>query len=304
MLVSSPSLSRQGIKNPKYKDGTALEELPEGYQKLLSCFKAFIHMKIDGGNWIHKDWQNLTTKVDFQAFYIETIGFASYTLTQATTPTDVPTSVDTSANDLDDKGGVNETPPREPRLFISKVIDLEDNANEIDETPSEPSGRSSRVSTSSDDREDGDIDLDGDNGIDVLVADDSFHIFVSDTLDGDAFHDNRLFTSIVFDSEPPTLNSHLSTSVDNSVIDLNNDNGIDVLIADDPIRLFDLDDDRLIVPVGFHDDCGIKNALLDGSIPSEPPGLGCRLSTSIVIDLDDDDACLRLHASLLDSSLL
>ena len=61
---------------------------------------------------------------------------------------------------------------------------------------SEPPGLGSRPSTSSDDREDGVIDLDGDIGIDVLVADDSFHIFVSDPLDGDTFHDNRLSTSI------------------------------------------------------------------------------------------------------------
>ena len=167
------------------------------------------------------------------------------------------------------------------------------------------------LSTSSNDREDGVIDLDDDNRIDVHMADNSFHIFVSDPLGGDTFHDNRLSPSSVIDSEPPglgsclstligieldngnginevpseppglgsrlstsivinlvdddgidelpskptRLDSRLSTRVDNSVIDLDEDNGIDVLIADDPIRLFDLDDDRLIIPVGFHDDC-------------------------------------------------
>ena len=75
-------------------------------------------------------------------------------------------------------------------------------------------------------------------------------------------------------SKPPGLGSRLSTSVDNSVIDLDDSNGIDVLIPGDPIRPFDSDDDSCIASVGFHDDCGIKNALPDGSIPSEPPGLG------------------------------
>ena len=80
------------------------------------------------------------------------------------------------------------------------------------------------MSSWSEDREDGGIDLNDDNGVDVLVADDSFHIFVSDQFDRDAFHDNRLSTSSVVDSEPPTLNSHLFTFVDNSTINLDKDN--------------------------------------------------------------------------------
>ena len=72
------------------------EELGQCYRALLCCFKAIIHMKIDRSNRIHEDWQNLTTKADFQAFYIRTIGFILYTATQAATPTAVSTSVDTT----------------------------------------------------------------------------------------------------------------------------------------------------------------------------------------------------------------
>ena len=82
------------------------------------------------GRIIDDDWQNLTTKANIQASSIQTIGFASYTVTQVTTPTAVPTSVDTSDNGLDFKDGVNVT-PSEPRLFTSKVIDLEDDVNGI-----------------------------------------------------------------------------------------------------------------------------------------------------------------------------
>ena len=99
------------------------------------------------------------------------------------------------------------------------------------------------------------------NGIDVLVTDDSFHIFVSDPLDGDTFRDNRLPTSIVIDSEPPGLGSRLSTSI---VIDLDDDNGIN-------------------------------------EVPSEPPGLSSRVSTSVdssVIDLDEDNGIDVLIATI------
>ena len=53
--------------------------------------------------------------------------------------------------------------------------------------------------------------------------------------------DNRLSTSIVIDSEPTSLDSRLSTSSNDGSIDLNVDNGIDVLVVDDSIRHFSWD---------------------------------------------------------------
>ena len=88
-------------------------------------------------------------------------------MTQATTPTDVPTSVDTSDNGPDDDDGVHDNDgaeatlskppglgsiPSEPRLSASSIgIDLVDDDG-IDETSSEPPGISSiRLSIPDDD---------------------------------------------------------------------------------------------------------------------------------------------------------
>ena len=116
--------------------------------------------------------------------------------------------------------------------------------------------------------DDGVIELDDDNGIDVLL----------------------------FDNDTPGLASRLSTQRGNRAIDLDDDNGIDVLHVDNDspglgTRLsssinngvIELDDeDGINGIVDLNDEGGID------VIPSEPPGVGCRLSTSTVIDLDDE----------------
>ena len=85
------SLTDRVIDRLKYRDdssGTPVnEELGHGYQQLIRCFNAFVLMKNDDGNPIHGDWQNLAIKSEFQNFRI--IGFDSYTVTQAPTPTTV-----------------------------------------------------------------------------------------------------------------------------------------------------------------------------------------------------------------------
>jgi hypothetical protein len=223
---------------------------------------------------------------------------------------------DNSVIDLDDEGGIDVT-LSEPRLSTLLVIVLDDEDG-IDELQSEPTGLDSRrLYTSSDN---GIIDLiDDDNGIDVLVVDDSIRLFALDPLDGENWQSSRIVKLVQDDAEdvrdqvksndlddedgidktpskpPGLLGSRLSTSVDNNVIDLDDNNGIDVLIPGDPIRSFDSDDDSYIALVGFHADCGIKNALPNGSIPSEPPGLGSpgpgsllsSLSNDSVIDVDE-----------------
>ena len=72
-------LAERCIANLKYKDGTSetavLEGLqPEGYQQLLRCFKAYIQRTLDVGIMVHKDWQNLVTKDEFQEFR-STVGY-------------------------------------------------------------------------------------------------------------------------------------------------------------------------------------------------------------------------------------
>ena len=66
------SLTDRVIDQLKYRDdssGTCVnEELGHGYQQLIRCFNAFVLMKNDEGNPIHRDWQNLTIKADFQEF--------------------------------------------------------------------------------------------------------------------------------------------------------------------------------------------------------------------------------------------
>jgi hypothetical protein len=82
------SLTDRVIDRLKYRDDSSgtvvVEELGHGYQQLIRCFNAFVLMKNVEGNPIHGDWQNLTLKSEFQEFWI--IGFATYTVTQAPTP--------------------------------------------------------------------------------------------------------------------------------------------------------------------------------------------------------------------------
>ena len=86
-------------------------------------------------------------------------------------------------------------PPRlGSRTPTSIVIQLDDN-NAVHETPSEPPGLGSRVSTSV---KDGVIELDDEDGIDVLL----------------------------FDDDSTGLASRMSTPRDNGAIDQDDDNGI------------------------------------------------------------------------------
>ena len=43
-----------------------MAEPGQSHQSFLHCFKAFVCMKIDKGNPLHDDWQNLVNKADFQ----------------------------------------------------------------------------------------------------------------------------------------------------------------------------------------------------------------------------------------------
>jgi hypothetical protein len=94
------SLTDRVIDRLKYQDdpsGTPLnEELDHGYQQLIRCFNAFVLVKNDEGNPIHRDWQNLAILAEFQEFQI--FGFASHTVTQAPTPTMVTPGGHTRGN--------------------------------------------------------------------------------------------------------------------------------------------------------------------------------------------------------------
>jgi hypothetical protein len=78
-VVGIATLPEQCIKNLKYKDDSSgnivMVELDQYCRALVRCFKAFVRMKIAEGKPIHQDWQNLTIKVDFQAFSIRNHGF-------------------------------------------------------------------------------------------------------------------------------------------------------------------------------------------------------------------------------------
>jgi hypothetical protein len=96
-----PSLTDQAISRLKYPDdssGTPINrELGHGgYKQLICCFNAFVLMNNDEGKPIHGDWQDLTITAKFQEFQI--IGFASYTMTQAPTPTMVTPGGHTRGN--------------------------------------------------------------------------------------------------------------------------------------------------------------------------------------------------------------
>ena len=95
-------------------------------------------------------------------------------------------------------------------------------------------------------------------------------------------------------SEPPGLGFRLSTL---NVIDLDDANGIDDSPSEISGRSSHVStsvDDGVMIGLDDDDD-GVA------VIPSEPPGLGSCMSTSIIFELHDYNGVLiRLQASLLD----
>jgi hypothetical protein len=302
------------IENLKYQDDSSgniiMAELGEDYRALIRCFQAFVRMEIDQGNLIYQDWQNRIVKADFQAFSIRIMGPTSYYATQITSSAVSSSSVDNGTDVLlvDDDY---------PELGSASIVISIDNDDGVDETSNESivmlvdddyHGLGSASIVISIDNDDGD-DETSNKSIVMLVDNDSpglgsASIFIS-TDDDDGVDktwsepsglglipsEPRLFTSIVTDpqdddgifkiaSEPPGLGSasivfgigneppgqsfRVSDSIEDGVIELGNDGGIKDLLVDDE-------------PSG------------PGSIPSEP-----RLSTSVVIDPDDDDGIFEI----------
>jgi hypothetical protein len=151
------------------------------------------------------------------------------------------------------------------------------------ETWSEPPGRSFRVST----------------------LDDSIGFFTSDLLDGENFvkkfkcllveaeFEEHFEEDGIFEntSKPPELGSATV------VIGIHGDDGDDATWSNDP-GLGSIPDESIVIKTWSEPADGLglipsepclSTSIDDGMIPNEPPELGPRLSTSIVIDLDNDD---------------
>ena len=162
---------------------------------------------------------------------------------------------------LDDDDGIAMIPSEPPglgsRISTSIVIELVD-GNSVDDTLSKPLGLGFRASISMDD---GVIELDDDNAvIDVLLFDDDAPILASRL---SIPRDNGAIDLLV-DDDSTGLGTRLSTAIDDGVIELDDEDGIDGIID-------------------LYEEGGID------VIPSEPAEAGYRLSTSIVIDLDDEE---------------
>ena len=107
-------------------------------------------------------------------------------------------------------------------------------------------------------------------------------------------------------SEPPGRSFCVSASSEDGVIELDNDRGIDVIAADDSIRLFTsdlLDGEHFVKKFKcLLGKAEFEEPLDDDRVDatwSEPPGLGLipskpRLSTSTVLDFDDDDGTFKI----------
>jgi hypothetical protein len=284
------------LKFPDDSSGiVVLEKLDDSDQQLIHCFVAFVANKIDDGNPMHSDWQNLAEITKFQEYKI--IGYASHhnawccwcnvscnethNASYNASYNALDDDRDTDRFDLNDDNGI--TPvviPSEPSRLNSGI------SSSADDLFEQHVGIDSRLSASTDDLKsrksssvvDCCVDLDNDNGIAVVVAADPIPNDAKDAVMDPLDEENVAADSIPNDvdeedasgqvkpiHEPYPLDYRVSSSGDDIFLDYH-----DVGVADDN-DIF-LDD---------HD-----GVVADDSITTEPPyGLDSRVSSSSADDL-------------------
>jgi hypothetical protein len=261
------------------------EDLNDGLKTLVRAFKAFVLTRIEAGNPIHDDWQNSFPNADFQEFRFRFGRVAPGHLNFDKTCIDFDKVDDSHALafygaffGLDDKNGIQ----------VSDIVPADSIPSEI---PSEPTRLGSRLSSL-----DGDL-FERDHGITPasipsdVVTDDPISSEPPDGL-------GPRLSSSADDFFEQSATSRLGSRLSSSVAELfEYDHGITPVsipsdvVTDDPIpseppdglssRLSSSADDL------FEDDNGITHdhGITPVSIPSEPPGvLGSRLS-SLAVDL-------------------
>ena len=135
-----------------------MEELGQDCRALVRCFKAFVCMKIDKGNLIYQDWQNLTVKADFQAFCgldnkhgTQVVTIDSIQSENPSEPSRLVSQLSSSTDDLfeHDHGITPVSIPSGPSRFGSRLSSSDDDTPVS--IPSEPSRLDSRLTSSVDD---------------------------------------------------------------------------------------------------------------------------------------------------------